>query len=212
METLKGLFADFGLERKGSGDFQSFNRVYQRENAQCWADYRAGRMEKEVLRTERFKRALSGFGIEDASLAESMGMEYVNRGPHQRHLLPGTLEVLEALRGRGHDIHILTNGFSEIQHIKVENTGIAQWIDALLTSEQLGALKPARKCYEGALEATGALANQAWMIGDDHEADVVGAHEAGWKSVYFNPSGGEIDGSPAVATVSTLRELLAVLP
>jgi len=211
-ETLKGLFADCDLGAKGKGGFAAFNAIYQKENAQCWADYRAGRMEKEVLRSERFKRALQGFGIQDEGLAETMGWEYVKRGPHQRHLLPGSLEVLEALRGRGHDIHILTNGFSEVQHIKVENTGISNWIDALLTSEELGSLKPARSCFDAALKVTGASVQQAWMIGDDHEADVVGAHQAGWKSVHFDPEGQHPEDTPADATVSHLRDLLAVLP
>jgi putative hydrolase of the HAD superfamily len=212
LETLKGLYVDCGLEQRGDGGFEGFNAVYQRENAQCWADYRTGRMKKEVLRSERFRRALKGYGVEDDALAEQMGIQYVERGPHQRHLMPGSLEVLEALRTRGHDIHILTNGFSEVQHIKVENTGIAQWIDHLLTSEELGHLKPARACFDAALQWTGVKAEQAWMIGDDHAADVIGAHEAGWKTVFFNPDGTPEDDSPASATVVALRELLAVLP
>ena len=212
METLKGLYADCGLEEKGEGGFEDFNEIYQRENAQCWADYREGRMPKEVLRSERFLRALRGYGIEDAQLAEHMGWQYVERGPHQRHLLPGTLEVLEALKSRGHDIHILTNGFSEVQHIKVENTGIAAHIDRLLTSEELGYLKPARACYDAALAVTGAKAVDCWMIGDDHAADIVGAHEAGWRAVHFDPIGEFPADSPAVAAVSHLRDLLAVLP
>lgn len=212
METLKGLYADCGLQGRGQGDFEVFNAVYQRENAQCWADYRSGRMEKDVLRAERFKRALTGYGVDDPALAEHMGWQYVERGPHQRHLLPGTLEVLEALRDRGHDIHILTNGFSEVQHIKVENTGISRWIDHLLTSEELGHLKPARACFDAALKATGATAERAWMIGDDHAADVEGAHAAGWRAIHFEPAGAFPEGSPAVAAVTHLRDLLAVLP
>lgn len=211
LETLKGLYADCGLEGRGEGSFEAFNSVYQKENEQCWAEYRAGRMQKEVLRSERFKRALSGFGVEDLELAEHMGWQYVERGPHQRHLLPGSLEVLRALRERGHDIHILTNGFSEVQHIKVENTGIAPWIDSLLTSEELGHLKPARACFDAALQATGTQGGEAWMIGDDHAADVVGAHEAGWRSVHFDPNGAHPRDSPATAQVSDLLELLAVL-
>ena len=108
--------------------------------------------------------------------------------------------------------HILAGLQERVQHIKVENTGIAPWIDRMLTSEELGHLKPARACFDAALAATGTRAEEAWMIGDDHEADVVGAHEAGWRAVYFDPSEGTIPGSPAIARVAALRELLAVLP
>ena len=212
LETLKGLFADFSLAERGGGDCDAFNAVYQRENAQCWADYRQGKMQKEVLRSERFKRALKGFGVDDLALAEKLGWQYVERGPHQKHLIPGTLEVLEALRNRGHEIHILTNGFSEVQHIKVTNTGISKWIDHLLTSEELGHLKPAQACFEAALQFTGTRKEEAWMIGDDHGADIVGGHDAGWKTVFFDPDGQSPPDSPASAQVSALQELLAVLP
>lgn len=212
LETLRGLFLDFSLDERGNGGFDAFNAIYQRENAQCWADYRQGKMQKEVLRSERFKRALSGFGANDLELAEKLGWQYVERGPHQKHLIPGSLEVLEALRDRGHEIHILTNGFSEVQHIKVTNTGISNWIDHLLTSEELGHLKPAQACFDAALKWTGASKEQAWMIGDDHEADVVGAHGAGWKTVFFNPDDHVQPHSPASAQVGALQELLAVLP
>jgi FMN phosphatase YigB (HAD superfamily) len=49
------------------------------------------------------------------------------------------------------------------------------------------------------------------MIGDDHAADVVGAHEAGWRSVHFDPDGNHPSDTPSTATVSDLRELLAIL-
>lgn len=212
METLKGLFLEGELEARGAGPFDAFNAVYQRENAQCWEDYREGRMVKEVLRAERFRRALAGCGIEDEALAEHMGWKYVERSPHQQHLIPGTLEVLEALHLRGHGIHILTNGFSEVQHIKVDNTGIGHYVDHLLTSEELGHLKPARACFDAALERVGATAAQAWMIGDDHGADVVGAHEAGWRAVHYDADGDAREDSPAFARVGDLRELLAILP
>ena len=46
-------------------------------------------MTKPILRGERFRRTLAVLGIEDPALAETMGSEYVARGPHQRHLLDG---------------------------------------------------------------------------------------------------------------------------
>ena len=212
LETLKGLFAELDLAGRGVSEFATFNGVYQRENAACWKAYQAGTMTKPVLRGERFRRTLAALGIEDPALAEMMGSEYVARGPHQRHLLDGALEVLAELKGRGHALHILTNGFKEVQHIKVENSGIGAHIEAVWTSDELGHLKPARACYDGALAGVGGRPEQAWMIGDDHEADVVGAVAAGWRAVHFSPEDATPQDSPAVASVRHLRELLAVLP
>lgn len=99
-----------------------------------------------------------------------------------------------------------------MQHIKVKNSGIGEYIEAVWTSDEIGHLKPARACFDGALLGAGVRADEAWMIGDDHDADVVGAHEAGWKSIHFAPNGGTPESSPAEASVQHLRELLALLP
>ena len=211
LETLKGLFVDFELRRHGAASFGAFNAVYQEENAKCWADYQRGTMTKQVLRGERFRRTLRLLGMDEA-ISEGLGQQYVARGPHQRHLLDGALDVLSELQGRGYPLHILTNGFKEVQHIKVDNSGIGQYIDAVWTSDELGHLKPALACFEGALKGVGATPDQAWMIGDDHAADVVGAHQAGWKSIHFAPSGDTPASSPATASVAGLKDLLALLP
>lgn len=211
LETLKGLYADYRLGDH-LGSFEAFNTVYQEENRKCWAAYQTGTMTKAVLRGARFQRTLDALGIAQAGLATELGQEYVNRGPHQRHLMDGALEVLASLKERGHRLHILTNGFKEVQHIKVANTGIGDHVEAVWTSDELGHLKPALACYEGALLGSGARPEEAWMIGDDHEADVVGAHRAGWKAIHYAPAGETPEGSPAEASVAHLEELLAILP
>ena len=212
LETLKGLFHEADLLAEGVADFEAFNAVYQRENKACWDDYLAGRMTKPVLRTTRFQRSLECLGVDRPDTARFMGEEYVRRGPHQTHLMDGALDVLAALKARGHGIHILTNGFKEVQHIKVENSGIGAHVDAVWTSDELGALKPLSACFEGALNGAGGRPEDAWMIGDDHTADVVGAHACGWNAIHFAPHGDTPSESPAVASVAHLRELLAILP
>ena len=212
IETLKSLFFDLDLVGRGISDFEAFNCVYQRENSACWKAYRAGSMTKAVLRAERFRRTLAVLEIDDQALAQTMGSEYVARGPHQRHLLDGALEVLSELKSRGYPLHILTNGFKEVQHIKVENSGIGEFIDAVWTSDEIGHLKPAKACFDGAIEGAGGRHEQAWMIGDDHDADIIGGEAAGWKSIHFAPGGQTPEGSPAVASIRHLRELLALLP
>lgn len=212
LETLKGLFRDAELAAKGVAGFDAFNAVYQRENKACWDLYLAGKMTKAVLRTTRFQRALERVGVHGGDTAEFMGEEYVRRGPHQTHLMAGALDVLQALKARGHEVHILTNGFKEVQHIKVRNTGIGAHVDAVWTSDELGHLKPNPGCFEGALRGVNGTPEEAWMIGDDHRADVVGAHACGWKAIHYAPDADTPADSPAVASVAHLMELLAILP
>lgn len=211
-ETLRGLYSDLELAGLGIPSFEAFNSVYQRENAACWRAYQTGAMTKAVLRGERFRRTLAALDIDDQTLAQTMGSEYVARGPHQRHLMQGALEVLGELKTRGYPLHILTNGFKEVQHIKVENSGIGAYIEAVWTSDEIGHLKPARACFDGAIQGAGGRPEQAWMIGDDHDADILGAEAAGWRSIHFSPEGQTPEGSPAVASIQQLGELLALLP
>ena len=212
LETLKSLYAELELTSRGVSGFEVFNRVYQQENAACWKSYQTGEMTKAVLRGERFRRTLAALDIEDNALAQKMGEEYVARGPHQCHLMDGALEVLAELKSRGYPLHILTNGFKEVQHIKVENSGIGAHIQAVWTSDEIGHLKPARACFDGAIVGAGGRPEQAWMIGDDHDADVLGAAAAGWKGIHFSPEGQTPEGSPAVASIKHLGELLALFP
>ena len=103
LETLKGLFVEFDLEGMGVDGFDAFNAVYQRENGACWKAYQAGTMTKPVLRGERFRRTLAAIGIQDPTLAGTLGEEYVARGPHQRHLVEGALGRLERWVASGGD-------------------------------------------------------------------------------------------------------------
>ena len=73
LETLKGLFAELDLAGRGVPDFDTFNGVYQRENAACWKAYQAGTMTKPILRGERFRRTLAVLGSRTRSWRRRWG-------------------------------------------------------------------------------------------------------------------------------------------
>lgn len=200
--------ADLGRE---APDLALFIEVYEEENAKCWTDYAAGRLSKEALRPLRFERSLGRLGMPAGEVrtlvAEVLGTRYVEVSPQLPHLVPGAVETVEALAERGHRMFILTNGFEEVQHIKVENSGLGKWFEAVYTSDALGHKKPHREAFELALSAAGSNARDAVMIGDDLQADVVGARSAGMRSVHFNPKV-ERHGEQVWRTVTDLTHLL----
>ena len=206
--ALEAWTSEWGREAPA---LQRFIEVYELENAKCWSDYAAGRLQKEELRPLRFERTLGALGMPEGAvrsgLAEVLGTRYVEVSPQLPHLVPGALETVEALADRGHRMFILTNGFEEVQHIKVQNSGLAQWFEAVYTSDALGHKKPHREAFELALSAAGSNARDAVMIGDDLEADVVGARSAGMRSVHFNPKV-ERHGEQVWRTVTNLTHLL----
>ena len=148
-------------------------------------------MSQAELRPTRFRRTLAALGLPPGSLqddlAHALGQAYVDRSPYLPHLIPGAMEVVQALAARGHRMFILTNGFEEVQHIKMEHSGLRPHFEAVYTSDALGHKKPAPEAFHASLKAAGSRAEDAVMIGDDLECDVVGAQKVGMRSVHFNP-------------------------
>ena len=187
--ALRDGYNAMGLKGLGVESADDWIASYERANEWCWAQFREGKMDKETLRSERFKLAFEGLGMEaEGDVAQRLGEHYIETSPYQTALLDGTMEVLEELAKRGHRMFILTNGFEEVQHIKVKNSGLEQFFTGVYTSDFLGVKKPNPKAFERAAEAEGlSMSGGIVMVGDSWESDVEGAHGVGWDAVHFNP-------------------------
>ena len=96
------------------GSFDRFYRAYVKHNSRLWGQYGKGLLKKEILRYERFNATLRQFGKEDERLARDMGEMYVNVSPRQTRLFPNAKEVLTELQKMGYHLHMITNGFEEV--------------------------------------------------------------------------------------------------
>lgn len=184
-ETLRDLFNEEQLAARGVPDADAFIAVYEEINHTLWAEHGAGRMPKEVMRVLRFRSALQRFGVVDGRLPGRLSQEYLTRCPLKPLLMPGALELLDALHGR-YRMHIITNGFDEVQHVKLAASGIADRFDLVLTSERAGAAKPHAAVFDKALERTGAKSEESLMIGDNADTDMLGARNAGWDQAHYH--------------------------
>lgn len=186
--TLKELFDEFGLTEKLGVSDNDFIKEYKRINEIFWEDYRNGVIKKEELRYARFETALKFFGHTDQKMASEIGELYIWRSPRKTALVEGAIELLEYLRNR-YCLHIITNGFEEVQHIKMTSSGLDPYFIHRITSESAGAKKPSPLIFEHALGLAGALPENSMMIGDHLEADVQGAMDAGWRAaVLLDPT------------------------
>lgn len=168
--------------------FDSFMEVYRRVNGEWWNKYRYGKVKKEDLRVGRFLDTLREFDAENIEMATQLGERYIQVSPYQTNLLSHTAETLKELKENGNAIHIITNGFKEIQFIKLKNSDILHYFDDVLCSEEVGVNKPDPLVFKSAMERTNAKAHESIMIGDDFEADVLGAEKVGIKGVLFDPN------------------------
>ena len=94
------------------------------------------------MRYERFKVSLEHFFKPDSDLVKRIGDAYVELSPQQIQLLPNTKEILTDLKDLGFKMHIITNGFSEVQHIKIANCGLIDYFQEIICSESIGKNKP----------------------------------------------------------------------
>ena len=207
--TLLQLISHFNLIEKGIDTPESFIKKYKIHNAKLWDLYREDKINKEELRSKRFLMTLAECGIDDKTLAEQFGLAYIKQSPLQTNLFPFSHEVLSYLRTK-YRLHIITNGFEEVQHIKLAASDLKQYFDVVVTSEKAGVKKPNAKIFEFALEQVNAKAEESIMIGDDLAVDVLGAEKVGMQGIYFNPNKEEHKKEVA-HEIFCLSELMALL-
>lgn len=208
-ETLRELYHELNLQKLGIPDFEIFISDYHQINDRLWAAYKKHEITKDDLSFSRFNLTLERYGIHDHELALAISRLYVERSPSKTNLLPCACEVLEALRPH-YRMHIITNGFSEIQSRKLQASGLDQYFDTLITSDEAGVNKPSPAIFEYALKKTGASASESMMIGDEPEADIEGARGAGMAQIYVNLKN-KPSIEPATYEVGSLCETLAIL-
>lgn len=164
------------------GSFEDYFQVYEEINDSLWVDYRNKKVTKQVLIVERFSRSLSAFNIYNKNWNEINSLYLENMGK-QTSLFPGTLETLQYLKEKGYRMHVITNGFKEVQYSKIQNTGLSAFIDRVFVSEEIQTNKPHREIFEHAVKSSNALKKKSIMIGDSWEIDIEGAQSFGMDQI-----------------------------
>ena len=135
-----------------------------------------------------------------------MSVDYLDILPNKTNLFPYTLEILEYLKGKGYQIHLITNGFESVQFKKIENSNLASYFNQVITSEASNSLKPHKEIFEYALQKSNAILSESIMIGDNESADIQGAINIGMDSVFVNHINA-VPTVPATYTITHLKEL-----
>lgn len=165
--------------------------AYEKNNKSLWNRYNRAEITKDFLRIERMRAVIAhawhGDDDELVSLSWEMDRVYLGRLAEQKTLVEGAMEMLDYLRGRGYNIGVLSNGFSQVQHLKIASAGLTDRVDMVILSDDIGINKPDRRIYDYAMEQAGCPDHDAHvMIGDNPDTDIAGAVNAGWGAIYFN--------------------------
>ncbi|MBN2614413.1 MAG: YjjG family noncanonical pyrimidine nucleotidase [Bacteroidales bacterium] len=185
-EAFKELYIKYNLNKLGISSAEEFHMKFTKHNKLLWDLYREGKMEKEQLMWKRFFDTFREYGVYDEALSRNLGNDYIYISPRKVNLVPYTLEILEYLHP-SYELHIITNGFQEVQEIKLSTSNMDRFFNVMVTSEKAGVKKPHAAIFEYALEKTGARVEESLMIGDDYEVDILGARAIGMDQVLFDP-------------------------
>ena len=205
-------------------DFEQFFRRYHYHNDKVWTLYRQGKIEKEVLRYIRFERAFSDFGKVFADdFAHRFSDSFSEICPRQPLVLEGAHDLLDFCKAH-YEMHIITNGFVEVQGLKMKAGKLNGYFTHMINSESCGSKKPDARIFEYALELAGAEKESSLMIGDDWDADIIGARDFGIDQAFITTTENLMNdinaqnGHPAARhnykatyTIDSLKELIAVL-
>jgi len=138
----------------------------------------------EPLRRRLTQETLARFGIEDLDLTEIIWQAYAHA---ERTILcpfADTVATLAALKPQFY-LGIITNGPAQLQREKLAGLGLLSWFDLVLTDAEVGHPKPDSRIFERTEQLTGCSGGELLFVGDTWDADIMGANQRGWHSVYL---------------------------
>jgi len=183
---LEQLYIKYRLSKTTDFTIEQFLECFHETNEELWDRFHVGEISKEDIRVSRFETVFKKLGDYRFLFTKEFSDEFIRECPAKGHVIPGALELLDYLSGV-YELHIITNGFEDIQHIKLSTTGLEQYFDKIFISGIVGYRKPERGIFIHALNKTGGLPVTSLMIGDSLEGDIKGAKSVPMDQVYFNP-------------------------
>jgi putative hydrolase of the HAD superfamily len=206
-ETLNEIFLNYGINKYC--EFSEFYTTYRNINDDLWCKYRSNQITKEILSWKRFYLTNLSFGFDDQIIANKMGKDYITNSPYKTKLFPYTHEILKHLSER-YNLYLITNGFKEVQYLKIKNCDIEKYFKKIFTSEEVGFSKPHIKYFEYVLESTFSKPEEAIVIGDDLEVDIKGAKQLNIDTIWFK-NGDENQEGQSKYIIKSLQEIIEIL-
>lgn len=209
-ESLEEIFHHHQLTRYGIPSLEAFVCSFLKINTALWDAFDRGQLHHAYIRENRFRMVFEELGAECPPDHSDIGEFYLRLLPHKKHLLEGALDLLNYVAAAGYGMHIITNGFNEIQARKIASSEIGHFFSNVVTFETANAKKPDRRIFEFALDIAQTSPEESLMVGDNWIADILGAKQVGMDTVYLNPAGLVFEEEPTY-NIRRLEELMLVL-
>ena len=187
-EALAEMFDQFKLAQLSEQViWEDFIKIFYEVNYELWTLYDHNQIDQLTLRNTRFQKVLEKLGAPSDKIPnEVLAKTYTDLTPKKSHLIPFAKEILDYLQDK-YILHIISNGFADVQAIKLQHSGIQDYFDVVVTPESFGFKKPRREIFDLTIDQIQAERSQCIMIGDSLTTDMKGAKNAELDHVFFNP-------------------------
>lgn len=192
-------------------DVNKFLIEYHPINRKYWDMYRENRVSKSDLRFFRLSDTFNKLNYKvDDDIINKLAIDYIEHLSDFNNLIPDTFLVLEELKLK-YNMHIITNGFKEVQRRKLEKSKLIHYFNTVTISEDVGVKKPDKLIFEHAIFSAKAKIENSIMIGDNYHADILGASALGMRAIYFNFHKTDEQRRENVIVIENLKEILKIL-
>ena len=208
--TVNEIYNDYNLFTYFDS-FPAFFSFYHANVSKLWDMYNKGQITKDEIQMERFAVSLRNTTLLSEDEIRTINEDYIRRIMLKDTLIEGAIDILDYLKPK-YKIHILSNGFSEMQYKKMESAGISQdYFENIILSDVVGANKPHPDIFKYALNKINAGLKRVIMIGDNLQTDISGAYNSGIDQIWFNPKNKVSNDIQPTYTVGSLSEIKGIL-
>jgi YjjG family noncanonical pyrimidine nucleotidase len=205
-ECLQDIAIHFNLNNLGLQDFSSFFNSFSKINRLYWTKLENKEIDADFLRKNRFKSSLANIDIIiNETTGETMDEMFIKLLPDKSYLMEGAVDLLETLY-HIYPLHIISNGWYEIQMKKMKSSGIDHFFSQIVTHEKAKARKPDKEIFEYALNISKAKVENSIMIGDSIIADIQGALSSNIDTIFYNPDAIDHD----ISTTFEVKDLFEI--
>ena len=203
--TFKKIFNLLNIEIS----LNNFFKIYSPINHKLWKLYRENKISRHQLRFDRLKVTFIKLRIKiDDDMIIKISEMYLKFLSDFTFLHKGALDTLSFLKKK-YNLHIISNGFEDVQKRKIKNSGLHKYFDNIYTSEAVGYKKPNPNIFKFILNNLNIEPCSGLMIGDSKEADIIGALNFGLSAIHFNSQNEPIHNLCLI--IKDLREIKSYL-
>lgn len=206
--ALKKVMADYALPIT-----EENCKTYSAINDALWKKFEKGEIEKEHIKTTRFKEFFEFLKVEKNYNPLEVNNTYISYLRDGAYTIDGAAELCRSLKNKGYTLYIITNGIATTQIRRLKLSGLSSFIDDVFISETIGFQKPKKEYFDFVLKGIKEKdKTKVIVIGDSLSSDIKGAQNAELDYIWYNhnklPVPQELF---AVAIVNDIKEIDAIL-